>query len=126
MGDQSTIDFDRANMTPDELLVWTALEPCAGKSLAVTQYELAEVCRMEARQVRRVIESLIFKHRKPIGSSPKNIGGGYYVISDPQETEEAAARYRRQAVKILRRAAVISQISDQDLFKLIQMEMEFI
>lgn len=46
-------------------------------------------------------------------------------MTDPDESEEVSARLRKQAVKILQKAAVLMQISDKELFERIQMEMEF-
>ena len=125
MSQQTLINFNGPGMTSDECLVWNAISVCRGKGHAVTQYELAEFCGMDPRLVRETIQTLIFKHRKPIASSPDRVKGGYYVIDNEQEAREAADRYRRQAVKIFQRAAVLLQISDLELFKQIQTEMEF-
>jgi len=111
-------------MTNDERLVWSALSGCRGKAMAVTQYELAQACTMTPRHVRQVIEQLIYKHRKPVGSTPAKKAGGYFVIDNEDEAKETADRYRRQAVKILQRAGVVLQISEREVFEQLQMQME--
>jgi hypothetical protein len=85
---QTDSGYKANEMTSDEQLVWGCLEPHEGQSHAVTKCDLAHASQMDADAVRRVITSLIFKHRKPIGSSTSRIGGGYYIMTDPEEAEK--------------------------------------
>jgi hypothetical protein len=51
----------------------------------------------------------------PIGSTAKRNGGGYYIITRPEQLEDYAERSQKRAIKILSMVAKIKRVSMREL-----------
>lgn len=116
MAKQMAIQYEAmSRLTPDESLVWDTLSTRhRGRDEAVTQAVLATVVGIPARRLRHIIKALVQAHGLPIGSTPHS-PAGYFVVVDPEEAQDIAARYYRQALSLLYRMRMLSVVSLADL-----------
>jgi len=73
-----------------------------GKPHAILQMQVCAVMKLDARQVRNLVEDLRVNFGVQIGASRDADGGGYYLITTDEEMAESTAMMQRQAVTMLR------------------------
>lgn len=78
-----------------------------GKAHALPQAQICAMLKLDARQVRNVVQDLRVKYGVEVGASRDADGGGYYLISTDAEGEESTAVMYQQAVSMLRTVLVM-------------------
>ncbi len=122
--DQATIDFEAGELTHEERLVFAALE--IGRAGAKTQAVLASVTGIEARRLREVIQHLIVRHDKMIGSASGR-PAGYFLIENEEELEKVLKVLKHHAVMMLVRMSklngtAVEKIYEQEILPIIRTE----
>ena len=123
MNDQLALTFD--SMTEDEALILEILQGYVGKKYAVNQRFLSKLTCLAERTVRKVIASLISKHRKRICSSYESGKGGYYLPANDAEVEETCGKLHSHAIHILMRESALKKITMTKLLAEYQRELPF-
>ena len=121
MTTQPTFDF--AGMTDDEARVWDVVRTCKGRGLALTIQVVADRAGVKHRRTQQIVQDLIRKRAKPIGSSSAK-PPGYYVITDAAELDEAYRSLRNRGIKCLVRAAKLKGIALEEVFHQARLELE--
>lgn len=88
-------------MTDKELRVLGAIRLSGNNFIGAAV--LADLCGMDEREVRRTVKLLVEKHNQPIIARPGE-GGGYKLVTDPEELRNYKLRLMAQAFTVLRRA----------------------
>lgn len=75
---------------------------------------IANLTGLGSTLVRATVSDLIVSHGFPIGTSNSSDKPGYYLIVTDEERDNTVRNLRSRAMKILKRARVIEQISNKD------------
>ena len=84
-----------------------ALRNHQGKDRAVSLGLLCELLRLTPREGKKIVEELRIDFRVQLGASREADNGGYYLISNQEESIESSAQMVHQAVTMLRVAAAM-------------------
>ncbi len=113
MTEQTAIDFEAAELTHEQRLVFAALE--VGRASAKTQAVLAIETGIKARRLREVIQHLIVRHDKMIGSASDR-PAGYFLIENEEELEKVVKVLRHHAVMMLVRMSKLNGTAVEEIY----------
>lgn len=115
--EQIQITFDE--LTHEEQKVWDVVRLYRGKENAIKGSKIAEWTGLEYDYIRSVIAHLINHHGYLIASCSK----GYFIPQTSKEIFEATRSLRHRGIMILVRAAKLTKVSLEEIFR--QGRMEF-
>lgn len=106
-------------LTRDENQIMSSIRHRAYSGRRVTKTELRKYyeVKMSDRAIRRVVESLIIKHRKPIGSSSSKKNGGYFLIRTKDQRDEARGEIFSRIKALAIKAAAIDDITLEAVYR---------
>lgn len=120
----SLVEARFPDMSPEERSVWDALQAHRGRVRAVTGEGLCEATGLDWRACRKVLKALVEVYRKRVGSGPAN-PPGYFLIEKAEELDDVCKRYRKQALSLLRREAILRRTSLEELLGQMQLEARY-
>ena len=91
-----------------ERLILKILKKHRGRSNPISCQRLEKVTGFSSRKIRRIIASLVVKHRIPIASSV-HYPYGFYLITNKEEAELCLGQYYSRAENVVNRARVLSE-----------------
>jgi len=93
--------FERAAMSREERLVWSALEGRRGRAAALKCAELQQMTGLHERAVRKCVKALVERHGKALCS---DTGAGFWTAADAEEERAVARSLIHRGASIIRRA----------------------